>query len=251
MNVRTIAVVTVCKNPGPSLFEAVHSVRALADPRTRHIIVDGASTDGTPAYLHSIGSSLHAWISEPDVGIYDAMNKGWSAAPQDSYVIYLGADDRLVELPTAEELAGFEGRRCPVVYGTTCTGTTSFKSRIGAEIRFRNTLHHQTLLVRKDIHPAPPFDASYRIYGDWDFNIRLWKAGHRMQPCASLLADAGVGGASAIHPLKETFHIASRHSGIAAAVIATSMAAASRMRRRFRRRSPGRIAADIAFGEPK
>lgn len=232
---RPIAVVTVCRNPGPVLLQALDSVRALADARTRHIVIDGASTDGTPAVLASAASSLSYWHSRPDGGIYDAMNQGWQAAPDDAWVIFIGADDRLLGLPTEHELAEFEREGCTLVFGTTNAGGMPFRSRFGPELRLRNTLHHQSLLVRKSAHPAPPFDARWRVYGDWDVNLRLWRSGLRATFSERLVAEAAPGGASAVQPLAETFAIARQHSGSAVAGIAWSMAAGSRTLRGTRR----------------
>ncbi|HZV92655.1 MAG TPA: glycosyltransferase [Caldimonas sp.] len=166
MMTRPIAVITVCRIPGVQLAAAIESVQALGDVRTKQIIIDGASTDGTPAHLKSIESSLHHWSTAPDSGIYDAMNKGWAAAPADSYVIFIGAGDLLLGLPSADELLQVERDGVAIIYGVTRTALGAFRSRYGAELRLRNTLHHQSLLVRKEAYLDPPFDTRYRIYGD-------------------------------------------------------------------------------------
>jgi rhamnosyltransferase len=226
---RPIAVVTVCRNPGPALREALASVRALADSRVRHIVIDGASTDGSVEYLAGIGATLHHWRSEPDTGIYDAMNKGWSAAPADAWVIYIGADDRLLCIPSPAELRAAEAAGHRIVYGTTLRGTTPFRSRLDSTIRVRNTLHHQSLLIAKPVSPAPPFDPRYAVCGDWDFNIRLWKRGLTALRLESLQAYAAPDGRSARRPLKESFRVAARASGAWAGAIAWLLALRGRI----------------------
>ena len=223
-----IAVITVCRNPGALLHEAIASVQALHDPRVRQIVIDGASTDGTPAYLQSIGDPLHHWRSEPDGGIYDAMNKGWAAAPADAWVLCLGADDRLLQLPADEELRAAEAAGHGIVYGSTLVGSRAFRSRLDAGIRFRNTLHHQSMLVHKVLAPAPPFDTRYRVYGDWEFNLRLWRGGASAVHSAALRAYAAPGGASAPRPLVESYRVARRHGGLLAGVVAWLLALAAR-----------------------
>ena len=231
MTDRPIAVVTVCKNPGLKLKASVESVGALKDRRIRHIVVDGASSDGTVSYLKSIEASLYFWSSEPDRGIYDAMNKGWAAAPMDSYIIFVGADDLLLGIPSTDELARLEAAGFEIVYGTTRSEAGPFRSRYGAELRLRNTLHHQSLLIRKTVHPQPPFDSRHRVYGDWDLNLRLWRAGVQAVRSESLIAAAASGGISAVQPLGETFRVARHNSGFAVATVAWTLAAASRARR--------------------
>lgn len=224
---RCIAVVTVCRNPGALLREAIDSVQALRDPRVRQIVVDGASTDGTPEYLRSMADRLHYWCSEPDGGIYDAMNKGWAAAPEDAWVIYIGADDRLLQLPGADELHAADEAGHGMVYGTTMAGTRAFRSRLDSGIRFRNTLHHQSLLVRKELSPSAPFDTRYRVYGDWDFNVRLWRQGVSAVYSPTLRAFAAPGGASAPRPMVESFRVARRHGGLTAGIVAWLLAFAA------------------------
>lgn len=212
---RCIAVVTVCRNPGAQLRDALESVRSLSDPRVRHIVIDGASTDGTVEYLRSVEHSLHYWISEPDRGIYDAMNKGWAAAPEDSYVLYIGADDLLLSLPSAEELTAAEAAGHRLVCGTTATGTSNFTSQFAPSIRWHNTVHHQSLLVRADLFTEPPFDARWRVYADWDLNIRLWRDGVSAAQYRSLRSYASPGGVSSKLPVLEFVTVAARNSGAA------------------------------------
>jgi glycosyltransferase involved in cell wall biosynthesis len=208
-----VTVVTVCRNPGGLLEQAIASVAALQRHDVAHVVIDGASSDGTMAYLRAMPHRLAHWQSERDTGIYDAMNKGWAVAGADSYVLFLGADDRLVSLPSAAELAQARGRGAVLIYGQVTVGETPFVSRFTEELRFGNTLHHQALLVDKGRHPEPPFDARLRVYGDWDFNLRLWRQGVRAEYLPSLRSQAGPGGVSSSQPLGETLRIVHRHSG--------------------------------------
>ncbi|CAD5372638.1 hypothetical protein RA210_U200025 [Rubrivivax sp. A210] len=214
-----VTVVTVCRNPGPLLAGVVDSVAALERTDVVHVVIDGASTDGTVEYLRSESHRLACWRSEPDSGIYDAMNKGWAVAGPRSYVLFLGADDRLLALPSADELSAARARGDLLIYGDVVAHRTPFVSNFTAELRFRNTLHHQALLVSKLAHPAPPFDPRYRVYGDWDFNLRLWKQGARACYLSSLRSYASPGGVSSTRPLGEAFAIASKHAGLRAGLV--------------------------------
>lgn len=219
----SIAVITVCRNHGTLLPRAVDSVARLADPRVRHIVIDGASTDGTVEYLQTNGQCLHYWLSEPDRGIYDAMNKGWNAAPENSYVIFLGADDQLLALPSTQEIEAARDAGISVIYGTTDVGDLPFRSRWDSGIRFRNTVHHQSMAICKSVAPTSPFDDRYRVYGDWDFNLRLWRRGVKAAYSPSLRALADAGGASAARPVVESFLIGARNGGVLAGVGAVAV----------------------------
>lgn len=227
---RCIAVITVCRNPGPLLAQAIDSVRRLDDARVRHIVIDGASTDGTVNYIKSMEGALHYWSSEPDRGIYDAMNKGWAIAPRDSYVLFIGADDRLLGLPSVDELRRAEALGCSIIFGTTDVESGPFESSFDRGIRWRNTLHHQSLLIAKELSPAPPFDDRFRVYGDWDFNARLWQAGHKAMRSASLRAYAAARGVSSTIPLRETFRVGFRNFGFGVGLGAWARAVKARIR---------------------
>ena len=214
-----VTVVTVCRNPGPLLAEVIASVAALRRSDVAHIVIDGASTDGTVEYLRSGPHRVAWWCSEHDTGIYDAMNKGWAAAAPDSYVLFLGADDRLLSLPTQQELCSARDSGTALIYGDAVIGETPFRSRFTAELLTANTLHHQALLIRKAAHPTPPFNTKYRVFGDWDFNVRLWKRGEKAVYLPSLRSYAGPGGISGSRPLGEVFELVRSHAGLWTACI--------------------------------
>src|SRR5258705_13862998 len=90
---RPIAIVVVTRNCLAALDTPVDPIRRLNDSRVRPILVDGASTDGTAERVLALRGWAHHADSAPDSGIYDAMNKGWAAAPADAFILYLGAGD--------------------------------------------------------------------------------------------------------------------------------------------------------------
>lgn len=88
------SIITVCRNAADTIAPTVESVDAQTCRLYEHIVVDGASTDGTLGWLDSRPSELRRVHSEPDKGIYDAMNKGLAMAKGD-YVLFLNAGDAL------------------------------------------------------------------------------------------------------------------------------------------------------------
>lgn len=90
----TISIITATYNAAGSLQELVESLRRQTDRGFEWIVVDGASTDGTADVLRECDDVLTNWISEPDFGIYDALNKGLKLANGEYYLV-IGADDKL------------------------------------------------------------------------------------------------------------------------------------------------------------
>ena len=90
----TISIITVTYNAAHVLPGLIDSLRAQTDRGFEWVVVDGASTDGTVELLSESGDVITRWISEPDFGIYHAMNKALQIMTGEYYLV-VGADDRL------------------------------------------------------------------------------------------------------------------------------------------------------------
>lgn len=120
------------------------------------------------------------------------MNKGWCLARQDSRILFLGAGDKIIELPRSDIGGDFD-----VLYGDVELEEIGlYRGRVDGRLRLGNTLHHQALLVPKALHPSAPFDCSFPTYADFDFNQRLFKDGANFVRCDSLRGYAMSGGVS-------------------------------------------------------
>lgn len=78
-----ISIVTIVRNNASQIRETMDSVLNQGFPDLEYIVIDGASTDGTVREIEAYGDRLAAFVSEPDGGIYDAMNKGIARATGD------------------------------------------------------------------------------------------------------------------------------------------------------------------------
>lgn len=90
-----ISIVTATFNAAALLPGLIESLSAQTDRNFEWIVIDGKSTDTTRQIIESAGSIVSTWISEPDFGIYDALNKAIRIASSEYYLV-LGADDRLL-----------------------------------------------------------------------------------------------------------------------------------------------------------
>lgn len=211
-----ITLITVCFNSVLDLENTFIKTLDLKYNNLRYIVIDGNSKDDTLELLKRYEEKFeqkgikYKWISEPDKGIYDAMNKGWRLATEDSYIVYLGAGDYIVELPNINEILLND-----IVFGNVRLGKNRvFKSRIDYRLRFCNTIHHQALLIKKKIHIEPPFNIKYKIYADFDFNQRLLKMGYNFYYSTNFIAYALPGGISEKLNIKETIEVSKKNFGL-------------------------------------
>lgn len=101
-----ISIITVCYNSREALSKTINSVIIQKNIKFEYIVIDGESDDGTVDLINSYGSAISQWISEPDRGIYHAMNKGLSLATG-SYVHFLNAGDVFLDNEVLSKAAEF------------------------------------------------------------------------------------------------------------------------------------------------
>jgi len=203
-----ITVIIVVYNGASYIEDTIQSTMQLSYSNIKIIIIDGGSKDGTADIIKKYAQHFYYCVSEPDKGIYDAMNKGWEKADNDSYVVFLGSGDKILALP---DMAKHSGNN--IIYGKVFIGNNTFNSIADFRLKLGNTVHHQALLIKKSIHPLPPFSLDYPVYADFDFNQRLYKSGIRFIKDDSFCSYALEGGVSAVKNKKESLQIVNKNFG--------------------------------------
>ncbi|MFA5057397.1 MAG: glycosyltransferase family 2 protein [Opitutaceae bacterium] len=192
-----ISVILACKNPGPRLPAALESIWRQRGVPCELIVIDGASTDGTREWLTARSNRLTAFISEPDGGVYEAMNKGVRLA-QGGWLLFLGADDHLA----GPEVLAAVAARLDAGAASVFVGQAAYDDGRVYQLAdrprpvARNFVHHQAAFYRHDGLIRGGYDASLRFQSDYDLNLRLWRAGVRFRPLPVRVAECASGGLS-------------------------------------------------------
>ncbi len=184
-----VSVVTVVRNGVASIEKTIDAVLGQTYPNLEYIIVDGASTDGTVDLLRRRGDRIDYWISEPDNGLYDAMNKAIDLVEDSSaYVMFANSDDHLSSSDSIAQLVE-AGRDADFVYGKQISTDGETSSIVGSEVTLadlatRNISHASTLVRRSVFDTVGRFDLRYRLVADYDFFVRCFA-----HPVATKFAD--------------------------------------------------------------
>ena len=195
-----ITIATVTYNAADVLERTFLSVESQAYPRIEHLIVDGASTDNTLSLVRQYverntqPQHLIRIVSEPDKGLYDAMNKVIDLCTGD-YLVFLNAGDKLHADNTIEELVKsidweHRGANPAIVYGETdlVDGEGRFLRHRRLQAPEKLTAHsflngmlvcHQSFYVRTDLARQVKYNLDYRFSADFDWCIRILQRAER------------------------------------------------------------------------
>ncbi len=203
-----ITVITVCYNSAATLAAALESVRVQSWPHIEHILIDGGSNDGTAAIIERYRTHLAHVVSEPDRGIYDAMNKGLARAGGD-IVCFLNADDTYANAHVLAEVAErMSSGKLDALLGDVAffkPGAPERPVRRYRSDRFTPQrlawgwmpAHPALFLRREVIERTGRFKTDYRIAGDFEFIVRAFgQAPLRYLHLPAVLVHMLTGGAS-------------------------------------------------------
>lgn len=194
-----VSIITATFNAAPALRATIQSVAAENTGTLEHIVIDGGSDDGTRELLKTAPDHVR-WISEPDGGIADAMNKA-VALSRGTWILCLHAGDTLAgEGALSSAIARCTGDvdvlACAITFGKDGQGRRLFVSNPETRLRFKTILHQGALCRRDLFERIGGFDTSFAIAMDYEFFLRALAAGARIVPCEvtlSCMDDEGVG----------------------------------------------------------
>ena len=203
-----ISIITVCYNAQETIKETLRSLLSQDYPEIEHIVIDGASTDATQSILERYRHRLAHLVSEPDKGIYDAMNKGIALATGDIIGI-LNADDVYATPHVLSTIAAtFRAEPLDAVYGDLIYFSTNNPDKVLRRYRsshFRSSRlqwgfvpAHPTLFLKRSVYEKfGVFCPDYRIAGDYELIARIFKDnGLRYRYIPEIFVRMRIGGAS-------------------------------------------------------
>lgn len=164
-------------NSASVLREVIESVLGQDYNNVELLIIDGGSKDSTVSLIMDYADKYTnvKWISEPDKGIYDAMNKALKMATGD-FLIFLGSDDHFISNNVLTEVVSRIDDVNSVYYGDVYRNSRNdlYKGKFNSLKIACENICHQAIFYPQSIYKNNIYDIKFPIYADYIYNIRLW-----------------------------------------------------------------------------
>lgn len=223
-----ISIITITYNAEQWLERTMRSVLAQTYKEYEYIIVDGASKDGTVDIIkryEPLFEDRLSWKSEPDKGLYDAMNKGIARAKGD-FLWFMNAGDEIYDCETLAHVVDAATDDTDIVYGKACIvnaegiKVSEHHKPTPPGLKRKHLLNglvvsHQAILVRRSI--AGEYNTAYRISADYDWVIRAVTVSRRnayLDEYICKFLTEGVSQKQRKRSWVERFHIMRAHFGL-------------------------------------
>lgn len=180
-----ISIITVTFNCQGSIEATINSILTQHFSNFELIIIDGASTDGTLNVINKYKSRIKCIVSEPDNGIFDAMNKGIERANGD-FVLFMNSGDTFVNNDVLS-LINFD-KEYGVIYGNMVINVRNKKLECKPVPFFKSKdyiktmgICHQCIFVRTDLAKRYKFSPEFKIAADFNMIFQIWKKGYKFK----------------------------------------------------------------------
>lgn len=176
-----VSIVTAVFNGAEHIGQTIEAVAEQTYPNIEHIVVDGGSNDGTVDILERYRDTLAYWVSEPDRGVYHAMNKGIDLVTNpESYILFANSDDHLYSPQAIQRVIDASSGE-DLVYGRMILTDGAYSGVVGKRVELDDlateTLCHPATFVRRKVFDSVGrFDTGYAIAADYDHMVRCFAA---------------------------------------------------------------------------
>lgn len=218
----SVSVITITYNNRHNLEKTINSIKSLEYDNIDFIIIDGGSNDGSVELIKNNSGLISKWISEPDKGIYDAMNKGMRISTGD-YLWFMNAGDEIFDKGILKEIFSIT-EDADIYYGDTELVDSEGKSygkrrlkRPPLKLTWKEMINgmvvtHQSMIVKKSL--STPYNTDYKYCADIDWTINLLKKSVNIINTHKTFCKFQLGGYSrknTLASLKERFNILTKH----------------------------------------
>lgn len=179
-----VSIITICYNRKNTIYKCIESVLAQNYPNIEYIVIDGNSTDGTKEIIQFYSDKISTYVSEPDKGMYDAINKGLKVATGD-IVGLMHSDDEFYDNEVVSKIvdaflksASIDGIYGNGIYVSNDENEKIVRNRIGGKYSFKNLnkgwlpLHPTVYLKKELIERLGYYNLDFKIASDTEFLLR-------------------------------------------------------------------------------
>lgn len=181
-----VSIITVCFNAVNDIEETIQSVINQTYENIEYIIVDGGSKDGTIDIIQKYESHIAKWVSEPDKGIYDAMNKAIELA-SGKWLNFMNAGDYFVDHHVIANILNWFDSDSDILYGDTIIELgerhiVTVKAKTDALANPKSMamgFNHQSTFVKTELAKLYPFDLSFKLAADFNMMLTLYRKSYK------------------------------------------------------------------------
>jgi glycosyltransferase involved in cell wall biosynthesis len=201
------------------LARTIASVLEQSYGSLEYVVIDGGSTDGSDAVIRNHAGQIAHWVSEPDSGLYDAMNKGVRAATGE-WVLFMNAGDRFHDHAVVADVFARPADDVDIIYGDMVRQYTEdnvkrlVPARPLSALPLRMPCSHQSMFARRDLLQRFPFAQDLSIAADHEFVLRAMQSGARFRKQERTIGIFSTGGTSdrnRLEAMHQLFRILERH----------------------------------------
>jgi len=172
-----ISIITINYNNKKGLEKTVQSVVSQTQRDYEFIIIDGGSTDGSKELIECYSDRLYYWVSEPDTGVYNAMNKGIKAATGD-FVIFMNSGDFFYENTVLEKVEPLLVNEFDIYYGDNykikphSKRKKTYPEKLSFSFFYSSCINHQSTFIRRQLFfDYFLYNETFKIISDWEFFV--------------------------------------------------------------------------------
>lgn len=208
------SVITVVFNDEVKINKTIESIISQKNIDFEYIVIDGGSTDATMSIIQNYAEKINEIVSEPDDGIYQAMNKGIKLATGE-YIIFMNSGDTFVDFDILNRVQrALVNSNFDVVYGDVLKyDARGFLNQKESELpgnKHRMYFCHQSVFVKTDLLHKLPFDEKYKMSADFKFFKQAYNQGftfHKLRFSITIFDQTGVSNTHRVKGLEENIKV--------------------------------------------